>query len=174
MGQRARILTEIAGFDGWKVKDAFFESSAGARVVPVGTLATVRETRLVLVVERQWRPRCGQCGGPCHDVHERLPVRRWADLPWAGRGHSTELRYAPVRVRCPRCNAAPVEMVAWADPYQRQTRRLQRWLAVEAASMSVMRVAALHGLSWLNGDVVDLHGLQYCHRTNLICDEPEG
>jgi transposase len=40
-------------------------------------------------------------------------------------------------------------MVAWADPYQRQTRRLQQHLAVEAASMPVMHVAALHGLSWL-------------------------
>jgi len=147
MGQRAKILTEIVGFDGWKVKDAFFESAAGKRVVPVGTLAMVRETRLVLVVERRWLPRCGQCGGPCRDIHEHLSVRRWADLSWAG--HSTELRYAPVRVECPRCEAAPVEMLAWADPYQRQTRRLQQWLAVEAASMPIMHVAALHGLSWL-------------------------
>jgi transposase len=147
MGQRARILTEILGFDGWKVRDAFFESAAGERVVPVGGLGMVRETRLVLVVERRWRPRCGQCGGPCRNVHGHLSVRRWADLPWAG--HSTELRYAPVRVQCRRCGASPVEMVAWADPYQRQTRRLQQWLAVEAASMPIMHVAALHGLSWL-------------------------
>jgi transposase len=40
-------------------------------------------------------------------------------------------------------------MIAWADPYQRQSRRLQHHLAVEAASMPVMHVAALHGLSWL-------------------------
>jgi transposase len=40
-------------------------------------------------------------------------------------------------------------MVAWADPYQRQSRRLQQHLAVEAASMPVLHVAALHGLSWL-------------------------
>ncbi|MBK6460862.1 MAG: transposase [Myxococcales bacterium] len=40
-------------------------------------------------------------------------------------------------------------MVAWADPYQRQSRRLQQRLAVEAASMPVVHVAALHGLSWL-------------------------
>jgi transposase len=40
-------------------------------------------------------------------------------------------------------------MVAWADPYQRQSRRLQHHLAVEAASMPVMHVAAMHGLSWL-------------------------
>ena len=66
-----------------------------------------------------------------------------------GRGHPVELRYAPVRVECPRCDAAPVERVAWAEPYQRQTRRLQQRLAVEAASMPVMHVAALHGLSWL-------------------------
>jgi transposase len=40
-------------------------------------------------------------------------------------------------------------MVAWAEPYQRQTRRLQQRLAVEAASMPLTHVAALHGLSWL-------------------------
>ena len=147
MGQRARILTEILGFDGWKVKEAFFESASGERVAPVGGLAMLRETRLVLDVERRWLPRCGQCGVPCRRVHQRMPGRRWADLPWAG--HSVELRYAPVRVECPRCDASPVEMVAWADPYQRQSRRLQQRLAVEAASMPVMHVAALHGLSWL-------------------------
>jgi transposase len=63
--------------------------------------------------------------------------------------HPVEIRYAPIRVSCPRCSARPVEMVAWAEPYQRQTRRLQQRLAVEAASMPVMHVAALHGLSWL-------------------------
>ncbi|MGH7271095.1 MAG: ISL3 family transposase [Polyangiaceae bacterium] len=106
----------------------------------------LRATRLVLVVERRWLSRCGQCGSLCRHAHQRLAVRRWADLPWAE--HSVELRYAPVRVACSRCNASPMEMVAWADPYQRQSRRLQQRLAVEAASMPVMHVAALHGLSW--------------------------
>ncbi len=147
MGQRARILTSILGFDGWKVTDVFFESAAGERVEPVRGFGLLRETRVVLVVERRWLPRCAQCGGPCRAIHGRLPPRRWADLPWAER--PVELRYAPVRVECPRCLATPVEMVAWADPYQRQTRRLQQRLAVEAASMPVMHVAALHGLSWL-------------------------
>ncbi|HLK38574.1 MAG TPA: ISL3 family transposase [Polyangiaceae bacterium] len=135
------------GFDGWMVSEVFFESAAGERVIPVRGFAKLRETRLVLVVERRWLARCPQCGGPCHALHEQLPARRWADLPWAE--HPVELRYAPVRVECSRCNATPVEMVAWADPYQRQTRRLQQRLAVEAASMPVMHVAALHGLSWL-------------------------
>lgn len=147
MGQRARILTSIVGFDGWKVTEAFFESATGQRVEPIGGLSMLRETRLVLVVERRWLPRCAQCAGPCRVAHEQLPCRRWADLSWAG--HPVELRYAPMRVRCPRCNATPVELVAWADAYQRQTRRLQQRLAVEAASMPVMHVAALHGLSWL-------------------------
>jgi transposase len=147
MGQRAKILTSILGFDGWKVTDVFFESGAGERVIPLRGLAMLRETRLVLVVERRWLARCPRCGGPCHGIHEQLAARRWADLPWAE--HPVELRCAPVRVECPRCNATPVEMVAWADPYQRQTRRLQQRLAVEAASMPVMHVAALHGLSWL-------------------------
>jgi transposase len=147
MGQRASILTQILGFDGWKVKETYFESAAGERVEPVGGFAVLRETRQVLVVERRWLPRCSKCAGPCRGVHERLDARRWADLPWAGR--PVQLHYAPVRVECLRCQATPVEMVAWADRFQRQTRRLQQHLAVEAASMPVMHVAALHGLSWL-------------------------
>jgi transposase len=39
-------------------------------------------------------------------------------------------------------------MVAWADPYQRQTRRLQHLLALQAASMPVHHVAIVHALSW--------------------------
>ena len=49
MGQRARILTEILGFDGWKVTETFFESATGKRVEAVGGFALLRETRLVLV-----------------------------------------------------------------------------------------------------------------------------
>ncbi len=59
MGQRARILTEIFGFDGWKVKEAWFEDSAGQRVWPVAGFSLIRGTRLVLGVERRWLPRCG-------------------------------------------------------------------------------------------------------------------
>ena len=36
----------------------------------------------------------------------------------------------------------------WAELFQRQTRRLQQQLTLQAASMPVMHVAALHGLSW--------------------------
>jgi len=147
MGQRARILTEILGFDGWKVKATFFETADGRRVDPVGGVALLRETRLVLAVERRWLARCSRCGAACRRVHERLPVRRWADLSWAG--HPVDLEYAPRRVKCRGCGVHVVEMVAWADPYQRQSRRLQHHLAIEAASMPVLHVAALHGLSWL-------------------------
>ena len=80
MGQRARILTEILGFDGWKVTDTFFESAAGVRVRPVRGFAFVRDARLVLVVERRWLARCSKCAGVCHGIHERLLPRRWADL----------------------------------------------------------------------------------------------
>ncbi len=146
MGQRARILAQVLGFDGWRVTEAFFEGRTGERVEPVGGFGMLRGTRLVLLVERRWLPRCSGCGSPCREIHERLAPRRWADLAWAE--HPSELRYAPVRVECSRCHATPVELVPWAAPYQRQTRRLQQRLAVEAASMPVMHVAALHGLSW--------------------------
>jgi transposase len=140
-------VTEILGFDGWKVVEAFFESRGGNRVEALGGFALLRETRLVLVVQRRWLPRCSHCGAACRRIHERLPGRRWADLPWAG--HPVEIEYASCRLKCRACKGHSVELVAWADPYQRQSRRLQHRLAVEASSMPVMHVAALHGLSWL-------------------------
>jgi transposase len=39
-------------------------------------------------------------------------------------------------------------MVAWADAYQRQTRRLQQHVALQAASAPVQHVAAQYGLDW--------------------------
>ena len=68
MGQRARILAQVLGFDGWRVTEAFFESGSGARVLPLGGFAVLRETRLVLVVERRWLPRCPECAGPCRGI----------------------------------------------------------------------------------------------------------
>jgi transposase len=56
-------------------------------------------------------------------------------------------------------------MVAWADPYQRQSRRLQQHLVVEAASMPVMHVAALHGLSWLTVRRAEEHALARWEQT---------
>lgn len=147
MGQRSGILTEILGFRGWKVRHAFFEDSAGQLVLPLTGHDIIPSCRLVLQVERRWAPRCSGCGAICRvGAHERQPPRRWQDLAWAG--HTVVIEYAPIRVKCRRCGGHAGEMVAWADPYQRQTRRLQQRLALEAASMPVMHVATAHGLSW--------------------------
>jgi transposase len=147
MGQRARILTEIFGFRGWKVVDAFFEDEAGRPVSPPGDYALMPCVRLVLRVKRAWLPRCSQCGAACGaGGHEKLATRRWADLPWAGR--PIQIEATPMRVKCKKCQASPVEMLAWADPHQRQSRRLQHHLALQAASMPVLHVAAQSGLTW--------------------------
>lgn len=147
MGQRARILTDIFGFRGWKVVDAFFEDEKGQLVLPLRNFAVMPGVRLVLRVVRRWLPRCCRCGGACRaGGHEKLALRRWADLPWAG--IPVQIEAAPMRVKCQKCSASPVEMLAWADPHQRQSRRLQHHLALQAASMPVMHVAAQSGLSW--------------------------
>jgi transposase len=147
MGQRTRILTEILGFRGWKVQEAYFEDAARTRFEPVDGYGVMPDTLLVLRVERRWAPRCSQCGTICRAVpHERLPARRWQDASWAGR--PTVIEAAPIRVKCKHCRATPVEMLPWAEPHQRQTQRLQQQLALEAASMPVMHVAVLHRLDW--------------------------
>jgi transposase len=147
MGQRAKILTEILGYRGWKVRDAYFVNEREERVMPLAGYAVVPSSRLVLSVERKWAPRCSQCGAICRTgAHEVLEKRRWQDLEWAG--HSVFLEATPIRVKCKRCQGAPVEMVAWAEPQQRQTTRLQTQLTIEAASMPIQHVASLHAMTW--------------------------
>ena len=163
MGQRVPILTEIFGFDGWKVKEARFENGAGQRVWPVAGFALLRGTRLVLVVERRWLTCCSTCGRRCRARHEQLEARRWSDLSWAE--HPVEIEYAPCRVKCRACDATPVELVAWADRYQRQTRRLQQRLALECASMPTSHVAAMHGLSWATVHRAEDHALERWDKT---------
>jgi len=144
MSRRNGRLTRILGFEGWDVMGDRFERD-GVMVVAAGSLPMIDAT-LTLVVQRRWLPRCGRCHQASRRIHEQLAVRRWEDLPWGD--HPVVLEYAPVRVKCDRCKATPVELVAWADAHQRQSRRLQQHLAVQCASMPTSHVAAMHGLSW--------------------------
>lgn len=147
MGQRARILSQIAGFRGWKVVDAHWESARGRRIAPIGGYDVPADAVLVLRMARRWAPRC-----PCLAIvpagrcHARGEVRRWRDLPWAG--HPVVIEYAPERLKCTRCGGFSTELLAWADPKQRQTRRLQQHLALDAFSMPVSHVATKYALSW--------------------------
>ena len=146
MGQRARILAQVLGLPGFKVIDTYFENDHGDRVESIAGYDVDRDARLVLVIERRWAARCARCfaiGGKCH---ERKPRRRWTDLPWAGR--RVELEYAPVRVGCRRCGATRVELLHWAEPHQRQTKRFQQHLALDAFSMPLLHVSTKYGLSW--------------------------
>jgi transposase len=145
MGQRTSTLARIFGFDGFKV-EAHFETAGGVRISEQAAPIVLRGKTLVLDVRRRWRARCGSCGRACSKVHERLKPRRWADLGWAQ--HPVVIEYAPVRVRCAGCGSTAVELIAWADTHQRQTRRLQHQLAVQSMSMPLSHVAALNGLDW--------------------------
>lgn len=146
MSQRTAILTQVAGFRGWKVQAGRWETKDGRRVVPVAGYDLPAEARLVLTLERRLAPRCAKClavGGTCH---EKLPQRQWVDLPACG--HPVVIEYAPERLRCKRCGARAVELLAFAEPQQRQTRRLQQHLALDACSMPLLHVAAKWGLGW--------------------------
>jgi transposase len=145
MGQRARSLAHIFGFDGFRLS-YYFETRGGARIADSTAMPFLRGTVLVLSLERRWFPCCGLCGKRCRRIHQRMPVRRWNDLSWAE--HPVIIEYAPVRVSCKSCLSQPLEWIAWADRQQHQTRRLQQLLAVQTMSMPISHVAALHGLDW--------------------------
>ena len=147
MGQRTRILTDILGVRGWKIVEAYFETEQGSRFDRLADVAILSNVRLVLRLERRWAPRCSTCGAICRGgSHEHLPRRRWKDLPWAGR--SAFIEAEPIRVKCKRCKRHAVERLAWADPYQRETVRLQQQMGFQAASMPTSHVAVMHGVDW--------------------------
>ncbi len=146
MGQRAKILAQIVGFPGFKVVDACFEDEAGERVKMTRADYAPPERGLVLTLARRWAPRCAKCraiGGRCH---QQLAARRWRDLPWAGR--PTSIVYAPMRVDCKRCGSHSVEALSWADAHQRQTKRFQQHIALDAFSMPLLHVATKYGIDW--------------------------
>ena len=89
MGQRARILTEIWGFQGWKVKEVFYEDKDGKRLMLIPGYAPGATGQLVIRVERGWAPRCSQCGAICHKE---------------GRGVSVTV--SPSDVEAARCNTS--------------------------------------------------------------------
>lgn len=147
MGQRTRMLTEILGVRGWKIAEAYFETEQGARFEHLADAAMLANVLLVLRLERRWAPRCSVCGAICRGgSHEHLERRRWKDLPWGER--SLYIEAEPIRVKCKRCERHVVERLAWADPYQRETVRLQQHMTFQAASMPTMHVAVQHGVDW--------------------------
>jgi transposase len=146
MGQRGKILTQVWGYQGWRVVGAWLEHPDGTLATPIARLDLAQGLLLVLGVARRWAGCCADCGARCSRVHERLKPRRWADCSWAGR--PVKIEYAPVRLACIRCGGTAVELLAFADPYQRQTKRLQQQLALDCASAPVDHVAAKHGLDW--------------------------
>lgn len=147
MSQRTRILSQIAGFRGWKVVESYWESRDGKRFGPVRGYDVPADAVLVLRMARRWAARCGCCFAiVSHRLHQRCRVRRWADLPWAGR--RVVLEYQAERVKCRRCGRHATELLGWADGRQRQTRRLQQHLALDAFSMPISHVATKYGLAW--------------------------
>jgi zinc-finger of transposase IS204/IS1001/IS1096/IS1165 len=109
MGQRARILTQIAGFRGWNVATATWETAAGVPFTPVAGYDVPAGAVLLLRLERRWTARCSNCQAilTAKRLHQHGQVRRWDDLPWAG--HPVVLEYAPDRYKCPRCKRAVTE-----------------------------------------------------------------
>ncbi len=111
------------------------------------------EQGLVVDVRPTWRfPRCGKCGrrAPGYD---RRPARRWRHL---GLGRCRVwLRYAPRRVKCPRCGVH-VEQVPWARLESVFTTDFEELTAYLAQTMDKTAVTKLMGINWRTvGTIVD-------------------
>jgi transposase len=139
-------MAQVLGFDGFRVTEWYWEKPSGVRFHPVSRFMVPTDARVVVVVERVWMGRCVGCGRRCRKVYEHTPKRQWPDLPWCQ--HPVAIEYAPDRLYCQHCQQARVELLPWADPYQRETRRLQQHMALLAQSMPTSHVAFLYGLGW--------------------------
>ena len=145
MRQRNVRLTQLFGFEGWKITRSWFENEAGVRLL--GKHCCPRhKLRLIVVLERVCAARCSRCGRARQKNHEYTKTRRWRDLP--ALGLSTWIEATPLRVKCTHCPGAHVEALPFANPVARMTRRFEQQLTVESSGSSVAHTAAMHGLSW--------------------------
>ena len=146
MGQLHRFIAQVASLRGFVVQSWHWLRPDDVAVIASNDLYIPPESRLVICLKRKGLAYCPDCGHKCQKIHETLDSRKWLDLPWGT--HQTTIRYAPQRVKCPRCNSTPVEWLGWAEPYQHETTRLQQMLALQCSSMPVSHVAVQYGMTW--------------------------
>jgi transposase len=146
VGRLKAFIAQVLGFEGFRVRDWYWEKPSGVVFRPASRLLVAPDARLVVVVERVWMGHCVGCLRRCRKVHEHTQKRRWQDLPWCE--HPVAIEYAPDRLSCRHCQQARVELLPWADSYQRETRRLQQHMALQAQSMPTSHVAFRYGVDW--------------------------
>jgi transposase len=116
------------------------------------------DTGLVCDVEpTTTTPRCGGCLCRVPEVHDRRKARCWRHLDLAGM--TLTLRYAPRRVRCPRCGVT-TELVPWADPMSWFTHAFEQTVGYLAKEASKTVVSTMMRVAWATvgaivGRVVD-------------------
>jgi transposase len=158
MGRLKRFIAEILGFEGWKVLEWWYVKPNGVRYRPGCRLLVPAGTKLVVIVGRTWMGRCSTCGKRCRKLHERGKLRSWQDLAWCD--HPVDIEYAPDRLKCGHCHGECVELLPWADPYQRETKRLQQHMALDASCMPVSHVAVRYGVEWHVVRRAEAHALE--------------
>jgi hypothetical protein len=125
-------LTRILGLAGYRVT-GFEQEGEDPRA------------RITLFVERGGRKRCcSGCGRWCLRLRDSK-VRPWDDLPWGA--HPVTLLSLQWRVDCPRCGVR-TELVPFAAPKARLTRRLQQLIGLDCQSMPTRHAAVRHQVSW--------------------------
>lgn len=90
-------------------------------------------------------PRCGGCCRRVREVHDRRKARQWRHLDLVGMTFT--LRYAPRRVRCPRCGVT-TELVPWADPTSWFTHAFEQTVGYLAKEASKTVVSAMMRVAW--------------------------
>ena len=95
--------------------------------------------------DRRYSPRCGRCLEPA-PYRDTRRTRGFRHVPmW---GITVELRYAPRRVSCPRCEGVHVEAMPWVSGKRQMTRALMVTLATWARALPWQQVARLFRCSW--------------------------
>lgn len=90
-------------------------------------------------------PRCGGCAKRVEKVHDRRTTRCWRHLDLAGM--KLTLRYAPRRVRCPRCGVT-TELVPWADHGSWFTHAFEQTVGYLAQMSAKTVVSTMMRVAW--------------------------
>ena len=99
----------------------------------------------MIAPDKRFSPRCSQCVEPA-PYRDTRPQRRFRHVPmWE---IPVELRYAPRRVSCPRCEGVHVETMPWVNGKQRMTRALMVTLAIWTRVLPWKQVAQLFRCTW--------------------------
>ena len=129
-----KSLSEIYSFPGFRARVKFKKGILGDQ-----------KARVLDLIRRQKKTICSSCGKASKSYYDQR-IHRVRDLNCGDMRIFLEFEYR--RVECKHCQAVRQEFIPWLSNNKRVTQRFAREIGRMCREVSVIRVAAMHNLSW--------------------------